>query len=267
MAIIQDLIRTVLSGIVHLVFLQNRERVSSGSGFLSGKRLITNSHVIRFGNFDTVALRFHDSNTLDLSDAIRLSKDDFFSMVVKESPKEMEDYAVLRVDEPEFAGRYNFELGSAEDVVVGQQVVFLGFPFDSLHLTAHVGYISSKHQTKNINVIQIDGSVNGGNSGGPLLAIESNKVAGIVTRKATGLEEQFNALIDALRKNQVALEQCKGIISVGPIDPMDAIRASQAAMEQITRNIERSANVGIGYAYSAEYVVQSGAGWWGVGGG
>jgi len=234
--------------------------VSSGSGFLSGKRLITNSHVIRFGDFDTVAIRFHDSNTSeDLPDAIRLSKDDFFSMIVKESPEEMEDYAVIRADEPEFSGRYNLELGSHEDVVVGQQIVFLGFPFDSLHLTVHVGYVSSKHKTNGRNIIQIDGSVNGGNSGGPLLAIESGRVAGLVTRKATGLEEQFRVLIEALRKNQVALQQCQGIMSVGPIDPMDAIRASQAAMERIARNIERSANVGIGYAYSAEYVAQSSA--------
>lgn len=259
MAIIQDIIRTASSGIVHLVFLRNRERVSSGSGFLCGRQLITNSHVIRFGDFDAVAIRFHDSNTSDLSDAIRLSRDDILSILIKESPEEMEDYVVLRADEPEFTGRYDFQLGSADDVVVGQQVVFLGFPFDSLYLTAHVGYVSSKHQTKGINVIQIDGSVNGGNSGGPLLTIESGRVAGIVTRKATGLEKQFNDLIEALRKNQVALQQTKAVMRIGGIDPLNAIRASQAAMEKIALNIERSANVGIGYAYSAEYVAQSGA--------
>lgn len=261
MAIMQDLIRAVSSGVVHLVFLRNRERISSGSGFLSGKRLVTNSHVIRFGDFDTVAIRFHDSNTSDLSDAIRLSKDGFFSMVVKESPENIEDYAVLRADEPEFAGRYNFELGSVEDVVIGQQVVFLGFPFDSLHLTAHVGYVSSKHQTKGINIIQIDGSVNSGNSGGPLLTIESNRVVGVVTRKATGLEEQFDDLIKAFRSNQQVLQELKsrGTVFLMGIDPMEFLRVNQTAMEYIARNIKRSSNVGIGYAYSAEYVARSGA--------
>lgn len=261
MATIPELIQTVSSGIVHLVFLRNRERVSSGSGFLSGKRIITNSHVIRFGDFDTVAIRFHDSNRADLSDAIRLSKDDFLSIVIKESPEEMEDYVMLRADEPEFAGRYNFELGSHEDVVPGQQILFMGFPFDSLHLTAHVGYISSKHQNKSINVIQIDGSVNGGNSGGPLLTIESGRVAGIVTRKETGLEKQFKELIQSFQSNQKLLQQLKdrGTVSFLGLDLMGAFRASQAAMEQIALNIERSANVGIGYAYSAEYVAESGA--------
>lgn len=54
MAIIQDLIRIVSSGIVHLVFLRNRERVSSGSGFISGRRLVTNSHVIEHLDKPTV---------------------------------------------------------------------------------------------------------------------------------------------------------------------------------------------------------------------
>lgn len=256
---IENLIQEVSSGIVHLVFLENSERVSSGSGFLCGGRLITNSHVMRFGDFDTAAIRFHDSNASDLSDAIRLSRSDFLTMMVRESPEELEDYAVLRADEPEFAGRYNFELGSHEDVVPGQQVVFLGFPFDSQHLTAHVGYISSKHQTNGRNILQIDGSVNGGNSGGPLLTIESRKVAGIVTRKATGLEKQFNELIKTLRSNQQILGKLQGGISFGGLDLMGAFRATQGAMEQIARNIERSANVGIGYAYSAEYVSESGA--------
>ena len=261
MTTIQELIQTVSSAIVHLVFLRNRERISSGSGFLCSNRLITNSHVIRFGDFETVAIRFHNSSTLDLSDAIRLSRDDFFSIVVKESPEDMEDYAVLRADEPEFAGRYNFELGSVEDVVVGQQVVFLGFPFDSLHLTAHVGYVSSKHKTKGINILQIDGSVNGGNSGGPMLAIESSRVAGIVTRKETGLEKQFKELIKSLQSNQELLQQLKdrGTVSFFGLDLMGAFCASQATMEKIALNIERSANVGIGYAYSAEYVARSGA--------
>lgn len=259
MATIQELIQEASSGVAHLVFIRNRERISSGSGFLFGNRLITNSHVIRFGDFDAVAIRFHDSDTQSLSDAIRLSKEDLFSMIIKESPEELEDYVVLRADEPEFAGRYNFELGSTEDVVVGQQVIFLGFPFDSLHLTAHVGYISSKHQTKGINIIQIDGSVNGGNSGGPLLNIDTSKVAGIVTRKETGLEKQFKELIKTLQSNQEVLQQIKdkGTVSFFGLNPIEGFRASQAVMEHIALNIERSANVGIGYAYSAEYVAQS----------
>ncbi len=260
MSTVQDIIQTTSSGIVHLIFIKNRERVSSGSGFLYDKYLITNSHVIRDSDFDTVAIRFHDSSTLDeLPDAIRLSKEDLLSLVVKESPKDMEDYVVIRADESEYNKRYKFNLGSAKDVAVGQQVVFIGFPFDSLHLTAHVGYVSSKHKANGRNIIQIDGSVNGGNSGGPLLSIESSKVVGIVTRKATGLEMQFKDLLNALDHNYDALYKCQGIMRVGAVDPIEAMKVSQAIMKRIALNIERSANVGIGYAYSIDHIKQSGS--------
>ena len=139
--------------------------------------------------------------------------------------------------------------------MVGESAVFLGFPFGMTQLTSHVGFISSIHNRNSVKVIQIDGSVNGGNSGGPLLDIKTGKVAGIVTRSVTGLiEEQFRNLLYALQQNQKALEGAKSVMRIGSIDPIQAIIASQAAMEQIAKDLHRSANVGIGYAYSAEYI-------------
>jgi len=42
-------------------------------------------------------------------------------------------------------------------------------------------------------------------------------------------------------------------MSIGGIDPIRAIENSQASMEQIVVQIRRSANVGIGFAFSAQY--------------
>lgn len=159
------------------------------------------------------------------------------------------------MSQPEFDGRHIFEFVDTNDSVkIGESTIFLGFPFGMPHLTTHLGFISSVHIWKGINVIQIDGSINGGNSGGPLLDLKTGKVVGIVTRAITGLiEEQFNNLLNALRHNQKILRNVQGAMSIGGIDPIQAIITSQAAMEQITRDLHRSANVGIGYAYSAEY--------------
>jgi len=121
-------------------------------------------------------------------------------------------------------------------------------------LTAHLGHVSSIHERNGTKVLQIDGSINGGNSGGPLVNEDGN-VIGVVTRAVTGLiEEQFERLVNALRHNQEALQGGGARVLLGGIDPIQALRASQTAMEQIARDLHRSANVGIGYAYSAEYV-------------
>lgn len=247
---IVDLIEAARTGVAQILYEVDRQRVGNGSAFLVDGGLITNSHVLRPGSrVDAFAIRFPDSDPDESSSYIRLLPKDCQERVRAESPMELEDYAFIELDEPEFAGRHRFQLGDSSEIRVGQQIVFLGFPFGLVQLTAHVGWVASKHSHRGTDVIQIDGSVNGGNSGGPLVNPETGNVVGIVTRAVTGLiEEQFAQLIETLKTNQTFLENYKGMMSLGGFDPVDGVRASQAAMEQIARNLKRSANVGIGYA-------------------
>ena len=104
-------------------------------------------------------------------------------------------------------------------------------------------------------MIQIDGSVNGGNSGGPLLEMDGGTVIGIVTRAHVGfVAEQFDNLIGALRNNVDVLANQRASISIGGVDPIQAVRGSQAAMVEIAATLRRSANVGIGFAFSSSHI-------------
>lgn len=242
-----ELIAQVRSGIAEIAVERNRQALGNGSAFLVDGSLVTNSHVIRPpGQIDAIRIRFEDSDQ-----PIRLLPDDLYNATLAESPESELDYAFIKLEEPEFEGRYRFKLGDIEEIKVGQNILFLGYPFGMPQLTAHMGYVSSIHEQESREIIQIDGSVNGGNSGGPLLSIETGNVVGIITRAVTGIiEQEFNNLISALQNNQRILFQTKAVMSIGGIDPIQGIRASQAAMEHIARNLKRSANVGIGYAFS-----------------
>ncbi len=248
-----DIITQVRSGVAQISLERDRERIGAGSGFVVEGGLVTNSHNIRSRNIDAIAVRFSGTDPEDPVSYIRLLLGD---TVIVESPETEMDYVYLRLLESDLSGRHIFEFTDSPDPLsVGEQIVFLGFPFGMPQLTSHVGHISSIHERNGVEIIQIDGSVNSGNSGGPLLDLKTGKVAGIVTRAVTGLiEEQFNRLIEALRQNQVACQGARNLMSIGNIDPVQALGASQTAMEQIARDLHRSANVGIGYAYSAKYV-------------
>jgi S1-C subfamily serine protease len=250
---ITDLISEVRSGVAQIYFEKDREPIGGGTAFLINEGLVTNSHVIHpQGNIDTIIIRFEDS---DPNNPIRVSSTDIYNSIAVESSEDDKDYVFLRFWEPEFNNRYLFDFSDSLQLSVGEKIVFLGFPFRMLQLTSHVGYVASIHERNNIRIIQIDGSVNGGNSGGPLLDLKTGKVAGIVTRTVTGfIANQFDQLINALRQNQIALGSSRVTMSVDGINPIQALRASQAAMERIAINLRRSANVGIGYAYSAEYI-------------
>ena len=217
---------------------------------------MTNSHVIRPGIVDAILFRMADTDP-DLTDSyIRMLPDQCYDLIKAESLENDEDYAILDLAEPEFKNKYRFTFEDSNYPNVGEEVIFLGFPFGMSQLTAHIGHISSIHNKGSIRVIQIDGSINGGNSGGPLINSEG-KIIGIVTRAVTGLiDEQFRLLIDAFHTNQKALQGVQGLMRIGTIDPIQAFRVSQSAMEQIAKNLYRSANVGIGYAYSSEHILR-----------
>ena len=247
-----DCFRLQKTGVLQIFLEKNHQKIGNGSGFLVNNGIVTNSHVIRAVNFDAIAIRFDGSNPNDQENYIRVVIDD---VVAAESHENDKDYAFLQMDEPEFNGKYRFNFSEDEEIEVGQRVGFMGYPFGLNNLTCHIGYISSIYEKNDVRIFQIDGSVNGGNSGGPLISLASGHVIGLVTRSQTGLiEEQFKNLLHALRSNQEALSKAKTIMSIGGFDPVKGFIASQAAMEIIAQNLRRSANVGIGYAFSSDYV-------------
>ncbi len=240
------------SGVVQIFLERDHYKIGNGSGFLVSGGIITNSHVIRKTDFDAIAIRFDESDPADQNSYIRVIIND---VIAAESSEDEKDYAFLKMEEPEFNDRHVFSFSENEMVKVGQKIAFMGYPFEMHNLTCHTGYISSIYKENGVLVYQIDGSVNGGNSGGPLISLDSGDVIGIVTRTQTGLiKEQFNDLIKALKSNQQAFSKAKSSVIFGGFDSRKHFVKSQAAMEVIAQNLRRSANVGIGYAFSSDCV-------------
>lgn len=255
----KELISALRSGIVRLAFSNNNEQVGSGSGFLSNGFLITCSHIMRRYPFDAVEISFGDQDSTPIT-PIRYAADDLYRYIINESLEGEYDYAILRIDEPELQDRYQFSIKHIKGEIVGEQVLFFGFPFGSHHLTSHVGYISADFWNSRIHIFQIDGSINPGNSGGPLVHIASGAAAGIVTRTQTGLEKDFDGLVEAIRNNVRVLEQSgRGArMTIGGVDPVQATKVTLEILAKLSRNIKRSANVGIGYAFSSEHILETG---------
>ena len=254
-----NVIAKVKPSVVRLAFFRDDEQVGDGSAFLSSGWLVTNSHVIRGGQYSAVELTFGDQGENPI-DPVRIHRDDFLGRVKGESQKSEFDYAVLDLSaEPEFNGRWEFEVLKAEGAArVGDQVLFFGFPFGGTALTSHVGYISADYRSGNVHMLQIDGSINPGNSGGPLYHLESGKVIGIVTRTETGLERDFDELAKAIEGNERVLAAQRGGIVIGGVDPVRATRVTMAILRRVATNLSRSANVGIGWAFCCEHLLGSG---------
>jgi S1-C subfamily serine protease len=143
-------------------FESRRKSTSLGSGvIIDGKRgfILTNAHVIeRSGNIKVV-----------LED-----EREFEAKIVGADPDS--DLAVLQIDSP--ARLPSIEMGSSDDLMIGETVIAIGNPFGFSH-TVTTGVISAvdrsirSEQRVFLDFIQIDASINPGNSGGPLLNINA----------------------------------------------------------------------------------------------
>lgn len=125
-----------------------------------------------------------------------------------------------------------------------------------MNLTCHRGIISSFYQSGLTRIIQLDASVNAGNSGGPLIDPDTGHVLGIITRKATGLTRLFGELKSSIRTNIEAMQAMAGMMSMSGIDPIEALIVGQRQFRGVLDEIERQANVGIGYAFSVDPLLQ-----------
>lgn len=227
--------------------------VSSGSSFFCNGFLITNNHIFAGPtNCDVHLLRYGDV-------ILRMDGTDFSLRLKTGSHQDQHDFAVLKFPELERIIDRPLNFGDPDKLALGTEIILAGYPFGKPNLCLHRGHVSSLYKSGVANWIQIDASVNVGNSGGPLIEVGTGQVVGLVTRKATGLTDSFAQMRKVVQENISAIRVVRnqgGLIIMAGIDPLEAIEVAQVQMLHTMNEIERSANVGIGYAFSIKTLMQ-----------
>lgn len=202
-------------GVVYMV--QGQNIISKGSGFIFFKKgiLVTCNHVI-VKQDSNILIQFPDNP--ELLQAKVMIRD------------EEHDLALLKFDD---ILRDPLEVASSDMIKEGIQVIFAGYPLSLVSLTTHQGILSAiiKDAT-GIATYLIDGTVNSGNSGCPLMS-EDGKVIGVVNAKRM---EHSDLLIKMG-------EQKIGAISLHGVDLVELFQA-------VISNVQ----LGIGYAIPCNYI-------------
>ncbi|AOR23482.1 S1C family serine protease [Clostridium taeniosporum] len=138
-----------------------------GSGFAIDKNtIITNAHVV--DSFSSVTVKLYNGKSC-------------VGKVTKIDTKM--DLALIKVDE----NLIPLKLASEDKISIGKEVYAIGAPED-IPYTMTKGIVSAKNRKiRNHEYIQIDASINSGNSGGPLVD-ENGEVMGINTMKILDAE-------------------------------------------------------------------------------
>ncbi len=275
---LKSLYETLSSFVVSLTFFQKENDdlkiKGSGSGFLTEDGyLITNFHVMEnvllsVDKSENCFLRLGYCSGIDENVPI-FSSYDFSGKEIKnlitgyDSSEQKNDYIILKLDLTllNLAKKIKkLEFLIDNTVYIGQKVCILGYPFGKKNLSINRGIVSSIYKKCGVKIFQIDGIINNGNSGGPLVDLETGKVIGIITRKEDGLNELFKQLKEQIKMNSESLRNAvnAGVtISIGNIDFAKALFVSFDNSVNLVKQIERSTNVGIGYAFSLNKVIES----------
>jgi serine protease Do len=147
----------------------NREVKGLGSGYIISQDgyIVTNDHVA--GNATKITVTLTDGRSFDAK------------IIGSDSAS---DICLLKIDGKDLPF---VKLGNSDDVIIGEWVIALGNPFGLFELndkpTVTVGVISATGMNLDainnryyLNMIQTDASINGGNSGGPLVNSEGEVI-------------------------------------------------------------------------------------------
>jgi S1-C subfamily serine protease len=248
-----DLWSQIYPSVCSIKHIQSGNKIANGSGFIVNGKLITNNHVFACPVSDKVIIEFVGQNGSDITRSLELDKVTFNNALQSGSTEENWDYAIL--DIPQLVDIPSLTLCSPDKVIsIGMPIALFGYQFTANHQSIHSGIISSKFINNNVKYIQIDASVNKGNSGGPLIDPQTGEVIGVITRAMDGLSNLFDELIKSFDSNIQAMQNVKATMSIGGIDPVQSLIVGQRQMQVISKEIKRSANVGIGYAFELDKI-------------
>jgi hypothetical protein len=218
---------------------------SRGSGFhfLRPDIVITNCHVIldKDGRIGRVIRGITEGG-----EQSRLN-------VLASSPPNQDDYAILQTADDLPTGRAALRPKSLDPVSRGQPVLFAGFPHGISHLLVQSAAISGVLDDK---AFYIDGSVNGGNSGGPIVDASEGSVVGVVTeRRFLGAPYLYQLAREAERLRT----HCESMARLGSVEIMginfgEFGKLMAEAMLLMREVLEANANTGIGIGYSIRFV-------------
>jgi putative serine protease PepD len=149
---------------------QGQKSQAEGTGFVIDKKgdIMTAEHVV--AGATSIQVRFADGTTTKAT--------------LVGTPDKSTDTAVIHVDAPT-SELHPLALGDSSAVQPGQTVVAIGSPF-GLTETMTAGIVSAVNRTITApnqfsitGAIQTDAAINHGNSGGPLIDVNTNTVVGV----------------------------------------------------------------------------------------
>lgn len=214
--------------------------LGSGFSFMHNDIVATNFHVVE-NIIDKV-------RCVSLANPIVIGEDGFEIRSTILAVDEENDIAILKLDSPLPEGRIVLKPFNEFEVSRGKKVIFSGFPHGIEDLLTSEAIISAPMADEKF---YLDGMINKGNSGGPIVDIDSGLVIGIVTQRRYKYEKEANYLqgsakqiLEIINKYPENIREISRNIDIGHFYKIMA-----QSLDVFTEMLSFNANNGIGIGF------------------
>ena len=190
---LQEKIKEVRQAIVAIGFNPSANQITIlGSGFISDGKIITVAHLLN--NLSDEQIKNLKANVMVEQIGQDLEKYQWMPIKLDLNKKSNKDDLLVFEFESKPENLKNLILGNSENVEIGQDVYFIGFPYAAqlindgfgVTLVVNKGIISNIKRDgtdpeRKRNWFIIDAISNPGNSGCPIINVETNEVIGVMS--------------------------------------------------------------------------------------
>lgn len=220
--------------------------MSSGSGFhyINEENVITNYHVVKpiVGNGGKISVRSEDETRTVPAQLID------YSPLEENGGK---DWAVLELEDT-FSESRNVLTPNKRSLNRGDQVVFAGFPHGVGYGEVPDMLVQGARIAGDRGDVgfYIDGSVNKGNSGGPVVDLKTESVVGYVAFKRYVEHKTINDVMDGWENLHEQVKEADEIMTTGGLGYYDVLTEMTRSFLLLRETIETNANTGIGMGFA-----------------
>ncbi len=231
-------------------------KLISMTGFKAyGNFLLTDNYINKIYKASEVVLRFVESDGFTEKVCVKMSMNELKKRVFKDVENKSTGFVAININLEELKDIPSLELSKNEATEIGQPIALLGYQLEQENLAIKSGILSSAFKQGNgLKYLQINSSIKQGNSGSPLINVETGEVIGIIGYKLASITQSHKRMKQIIDKNLAILKKSQGIFNVEEIDPVQVLIANQNQIKHITNEIYKTATMTTGFALDISYV-------------
>jgi S1-C subfamily serine protease len=231
-------------------------RFDSATGFKYGKYLVTDEMVYKIDRASEVQISFMEDDGCTIKTKVKITDKDFRLRMVKGIRENVAGFALIEIDFPQFDNIPSLRLSNLKRVPIAAPIAVIGYQKDNMNLAIKEGIISSYCKQNGTKYIQFDAALDRGNSGSPLIDVETCEVIGLVGHRLATMMEGYKQMTEIINNNLTLLKEAEGKINFNDIDPIQVLIANQNQIKRLAQELFRSASIMYGFALDINQVAE-----------